>query len=74
MGRVTDLVISVTVGGLVTHVHLAEAVVADLPGLAVRVHQALAGVVTQVTDGGGVLAIVIRRASCEQRNDKYYVD
>jgi len=63
MGRVTDHVIAVTVGGLVTHVHLAEAVVADLPGVTVRVHQALAGVVTQVTDGGGVLAIVIRRAS-----------
>ena len=66
MGRVTDHVIALTVGGLVTHVHLTEAVVADLPGIAVRVFQALAGVVTQVTDGGGVLAVVIRGAACEQ--------
>ena len=37
MIRVTHLVISVTVGRDVTHLHLAEAVVTNLPVLAVRV-------------------------------------
>ena len=57
MSRVTHLVISVTVRRHVTHIHNTEAVVTDLPGLAVRVHQTLAGVVSQVTDGGGVLTV-----------------
>ena len=35
MGRVTDHVIALTVGSLVTHINLTETIIADLPGLAV---------------------------------------
>ena len=66
MGCVADLVISVTVWGLVTDIHYAEAVSTFLPILAVRVLQTLASVVSKVTDGGGVLAVVIRRTSFEK--------
>ena len=67
MGRVTDLVISLTVWGDVAHHHghLAQPVVADLPGLAVRVHQTLAGVVSIVTDGGGVSTVGVIHAALE---------
>ena len=60
MSSIADLIISVTVWGLITHIHHTEAVSTDLPSLAVSVHQTLASVVSQVTDGGGVLAVVIR--------------
>ena len=60
MSSIADLIISVTVWGLVTHIHHTEAISTDLPRLAVCVHQTLAGVVSQVTDRGGVLAVVIR--------------
>ena len=66
MSSIADLIISITVWCLITHIHHAEAISADLPGLAVSVHQTLAGVVSQVADGGGVLAVVIRRTSFEQ--------
>ena len=65
MGIITYLVISVTVGRDVTlSVTLAETgVVTDLARVTVSVLQALARVVCQVTDGGGVLAVVIRGAA-----------
>ena len=65
MGTITYLVISVTVGRDVTlSVILAETgVVTDLARVTVSVLQALTRVVCQVTDGGGVLAVVIRGAA-----------
>ena len=66
MSSIADLVISVTVWGLVTHIHHTEAVSTDLSSLTISVHQTLASVVSQVTDGSGVLAVVIRRASFEK--------
>ena len=62
---ITYLVISVTVGRDVTlSVILAETrVVTDLTRVTVSVLQALARMVCQVTDGGGVLAVVIRGAA-----------
>ena len=62
---ITYLVISVTVGRDVTlSVILTETgVVTDLARVTVSVLQALARVVCQVTDGGGVLAVVIRGAA-----------
>ena len=57
MGDIADLVKSVTVRMILTHVHNTEPSLALVPGVTVRVHFTLAGVVSQVTDGSGVLAV-----------------
>jgi len=46
-----------TVRMILANVNNTKAVLALIPGIAVRVHLTLAGMVSQVTNGGGVLAV-----------------
>ena len=57
MGDIADLVISVTVGMILTHVHNTEPGLTLVFRVTVGVHFTLAGVISQVTDGSGVLAV-----------------
>ena len=57
MGDIADLVIPVTVRMIFTHVRNTEPSLALVTSVTVRVHFTLAGVVSQVTDGGGVLTV-----------------